>query len=136
MDYNQGQRPSSHNIWYSQNNGSNTPPEKPDSFSIVSMICGTVSIVLCCTGIFSLSVGALGILFAILAKRRGRPMSSFSIAGTALSCAGMVFGTIMLIYSFYIVLTDPQYDGLLEDPYNYYYEDLYDYGLEDLNTDR
>lgn len=98
------------------------------SFSIAAMICGIVSVVLCCTGIFSIELGALSILFAVLSHRRGSRMSSMSITGIILSCIGMVLGAMLLLYSLSIVSTADQ------SPYGYHrsYEDLNRQNLDDL----
>ncbi len=128
MDYNRD------NLYYSQNNtSSGQAPEKMNPFSIASMVCGILSILLCCTGILSIPLGALGILFAILTRRIGKSMPSASIAGIALSCAGVLFGLAMGAYVIYLIATDPEYRDIYEDTYEYYYNEFYEYNLEHLN---
>lgn len=109
----------------------NTPDNKPNPFSIASMICGITSIVLCCTGVLSLPLGALGILFAILTKRLGKPLPFHSITGVTTSCIGILLGLIMLIYTLFLISTDPEYQKLFQNTYEYYY-DYYGYDLQDM----
>lgn len=101
---------------YNNNTSSyNSAPEKIDAFSAASMICGIISIILCCTGILSISAGALGILFAILSKRKSKPMPSMSLTGIFLSCTGIAMGVFVLIFSAYKILTDPELRKIIED---------------------
>lgn len=123
---------------YNQYNSYNTSPfgpapEKIDAFSVASMVCGIISIILCCTGILSIPAGALGILFAILSKRKSKPMPSMSLSGIVLSCIGIAMGIFMLVFSLYTVLTDPELRKAFEDSYEEYYEEFYHYGFEDLD---
>ena len=92
------------------------PYNKINPFSIVSMFCGLLSVTLCCTGILSIPFGALGILFAVLTKRLGKPMPPMSVTGTLLSCLGMVLGICMCVYSFiYVMNNSPEmWNALLE----------------------
>jgi predicted membrane protein len=90
------------------------------------MVCGIASVTLCCTGVLSLPLGALGILFAILSRRLGKSMSPASIAGIVLSCTGIVFGLMTCGYLVYMILTDSDYRKAFEDSYEYYFEEYYD----------
>lgn len=128
MDYNQNRQ------YYSRNNAfSNHTPERLKPFSIASMICGTASIALCCVAVLGLPLGALGILFAVLSKRMGKPMPSVSVAGIVLSCTGLFFNLLMCGYLVFLVLTDPEYRDAFEDSYEYYYEEFYEYNFENLD---
>ncbi len=105
-----------------------------DAFSIAAIVCGIISIITCCTGFLSIIAGSLGILFAVLTRRTGRPMSSMSIVGICSSCIGLILGIVMIIYA--LVITAEQspeyyeqiyeqiygddYDDILSDYYNYY----------------
>ena len=57
---------------YDNPNNMNIQNNRPEGFAIASLICGILSNICCCTGILSLPVGALGILFAVLTKRKGK----------------------------------------------------------------
>lgn len=126
------QFPSQPSPCYSTSRESRTP-EKLSGFSVASMICGIISIVLCCTGILSLPLGALGILFAVLSHRRGRSMPTMSLTGIILSCLGILMGLLMLVISIYMVITDPEFRESFEDSYEEYYEEFYEYGFENLD---
>ena len=65
--------------------------------SIASMVCGICSLVLCCTGLLSIPAGALGILFALLTRKRGQRMNNMCVAGIWLSCVGLALGIFITV---------------------------------------
>lgn len=109
MNYNQGDRDnryddenwdrwnsnSSHSSYYNQ------PTHRPygQAFAIVSLVLGLLSVTIGCCGI-SLPLGALGILFALLVRRKGRRMESTARAGFILSIIGFIMGIFLTIYAF------------------------------------
>ena len=95
--------------------------ERPNGFAIASMVCGILAIVVCCTGILGIPLGALSILFAVLSKRRGRKLPGMSLAGILLSVAGILLGLLMTVYSFYLVFNDPT----IKEQTNIMMEELY-----------
>lgn len=99
----------------------------PNRFAIASMVCGILSMTACCMGILSVPFGALGIIFAVLTKRRGQRMSGMGIAGIWLSCVGMVLGILFTIYSFYTVFHNP----MMLNEVNRIFESLYGMSLEE-----
>lgn len=126
---------SNHQYNYYNANPTGQTPEKMSGFSIASMVCGIISIILCCTGILSLPLGALGILFAVLSHRRGKSMPAMSLTGIILSCFGIALGLFMLVFTFYTIMTDPEFRDTYEEYYEDYYDDLdfYNYGFENLD---
>lgn len=98
-DYYAGQRQPQNTSYYNdlQNRSIN-------SFSIASMVMGIGSIVLCCTGFLSLPMGALGVLFAILSRRKAKSMPGMSIAGICTSICGMILGLIAAAYIIIILV--------------------------------
>ncbi len=94
---------------------------RPGGFEIASIACGIASLLCCCTGFFGIAFGALGIIFAVLTRRLGKPMSILSIVGLCISCAGFVMGLILTIYSCVIVFTDPnfwtEFDAMFQQMY-------------------
>lgn len=104
MDYNNdGSNPNdwdkwnsdaSHNSYYRQPTHS---PHKGKGFEYASFVCGIVSLAFVCTGILSLPVGALGILFAILTGRKGKKMNPMSRMGIWLSGVGFGIGIFFLL---------------------------------------
>lgn len=90
----------------------NQPTHRPygQGFIIASMLCGILSVTACCTGILSLPLGSLGIIFALLTYRKGKRMSGSALTGIMLSTMGIVTGISLFIYAF---VTLPQ---RLQDP--------------------
>lgn len=145
MDYNQNNR----NNWdrwnssASNNSYYNQPTHRPygQGFLIASMICGVLSVTACCTGVLSLPLGALGILFALLTYRRGKKMSGSAMTGLVFSVMGIITGVSMLIYSFAMLpamLQDPvfrnQVDVMTEQLYGMdfaeFMEEYYGYEMD------
>ena len=85
----------SHSSYYNQ------PTHRPygQAFSIASAVCGLLAVMTCCTVILSLPLGALGILFAVLAHRKGRRMSNTCVTGLTLSIVGLSGAILLMIYS-------------------------------------
>ncbi len=96
MDYNQD------NNYYNIPNPTEpqtvTPPRKTSGFAIASMVCGIVSLLMCCMGL-GLPLGALAIIFAILSRRKGQTMESMSVAGIVTGIIGGILGLIIVLYS-------------------------------------
>lgn len=100
--------------YYQQNNQPLYTPPKKNTFSVLSLIFGIASLVLLCTGLLPIPLGALGILFAVL-SRRGRKMDSNAKTGTILSAIGLGTGLLftILVYVFtFISLVQ----GILSNP--------------------
>ncbi len=142
MDFNQNQQNNQANQqdpYYVSSNQPYTPPPRSNrsannGMSIASMVLGIASIVMCCTGILSLPLGALGLLFAVLTKRKGKAMSGMSIAGMVTSIVGLLLGIFMLVYLvvFSIMSEDPTFqneylDPLYEEAYGMDYEEFMEY---------
>ena len=96
-------------------------------FAIASIVCGILSLIACCMGILSVPFGALGIIFAILSKRKGQSMSGMSTVGIWLSCVGMALGILFTIYSFYIVFNNPA----MWEEVNRIFESIYGMSIEE-----
>ncbi|MCR5755732.1 MAG: DUF4190 domain-containing protein [Acetatifactor sp.] len=94
-----------------------------DKFSIASFVCGLLSLVLCCMVFFSIPLGALGILFAILSRRSNRQMNLLSKVGIWLSVVGILYGVfsfVRIVREIPVLLNDPAYVSMLDS----YYEQL------------
>ncbi|MDE7270468.1 MAG: DUF4190 domain-containing protein [Acetatifactor sp.] len=127
---------------YNQNDPFNRQENFHQSpFTIAALACGICSLVLCCTGILAVPLGALGILFTVLARQRGKRMSSLSITGLVLSIIGLVLGLILSICAIGIYLSDPDYSDSFDNGYwndyydddnDYFFDDFYNYGFENL----
>lgn len=138
MDYNQQNQDNNYyntNNYQQPTNYSQTPqnslPQKRDALSIASMVCGIISVVMCCCGILSLPFGALGILFALLTRRKGKSMDSMSVAGISTSVIGMICGIAFLIYSLstsFANMDDPAYrEEFYDTMEDIYGEEMADY---------
>jgi len=68
----------------------------PNGFSIAAVICGVLSLICCCTGVLAIPVGALGIIFAVLTRRKGSGMPLMSTIGIWLCCVGMALGILLI----------------------------------------
>lgn len=122
----------------------NQPTHRPygQTFSIASAVCGLLSMTTSCTIILSLPLGALGILFAVLAHRTKKKMNSTCVTGIALSCVGLTTAISMIVYSFVMLpslmqndafrnqvnavsrqLYGVDFDEFMEETYGYSFDD-------------
>lgn len=74
-------------------------------FAIAAMILGICSLLLFCTVYLPIPLGALGCLFVILSKRRGKALSGAAITGLITSILGMLCGACILIVSLFSAFT-------------------------------
>lgn len=79
---------------------SSSNPFQKNIFSAVSLMLGIFSVTSCCTGILSLPIGALGILFAVLTYRKGKSLSPLSIVGIVFSAIGILTSIFIIAYTF------------------------------------
>lgn len=115
---------------YYQSSDNNTydNPNRPGGFAVASMVCGVLSLaVCCCTGFLSVIPGGLGILFAVLTKRSGRKMHPMCNAGICLSVIGIILGILMTVFSFYVTFNNPLYMEQLD----MVYQQIYGVGFEE-----
>ncbi len=149
MDFNQN-NPNNNQNWDRWNSDAsnssyyNQPTHRPygQAFLMASCLCGFLSITTCCTGVLSLPIGALGILFALLAYRKGKKMPSNGIVGIILSSVGMVIGIAMIVYTFVTLpammeneIYRAQFDQITEQMYGMdfaeFMEEFYGYTIEE-----
>lgn len=76
-----------------------------NGFAIAAMILGICSLLFFCTVYLPIPLGALGCLFVILSKRRGKAMSGAAITGLITSILGMLCGAFILIVSLFSAFT-------------------------------
>ena len=122
MDYNDwqntNQNPSDQNNYNYENYGY---PRRESGLALASMITGILSVITCCTGVSCIPLGALGILFAVLSRKKDRRFSSMAIGGLFASILGLAIGALLLYFSFRI-LYDPAFRSTYIDPiYQQYY---------------
>lgn len=122
----------------------NQPTHRPygQAFSIASAVCGLLAMTTSCTIILSLPLGALGILFTVLAHRSKKKMSSTCLTGIVMSCVGLTTAVSMIVYSFVMLPTMMQnesfrgqvnavtqqlygmdFDEFMEEAYGYSFDD-------------
>ncbi len=102
----------SHSSYYNQP----THPPYDQGFSVASVICGFLSITLGCCSL-SLPLGAMSILFAVLCRRKNRPLNGNCRMGLYLGISGCLYGTITLIYFFVRNMEDPVFQQQLNRIY-------------------
>ena len=100
---------SSHSSYYNQ------PTHRPygQAFSTASLILGLLSVTIGCCGI-SLPLGALGILFALLVRRKGRRLEGTARTGLTLSVIGFTAGIFLTVYAFISIPVLMQNDAYRE----------------------
>ena len=83
---------SSHSSYYNQ------PTHRPygQAFALASLVCGLLSVTIGFCGI-ALPLGALGIIFAVLVRRKGKKTNSTAQTGLILSSIGTVLGALILV---------------------------------------
>lgn len=116
MDYNQN---------YDNYTQQPTPPKKANGLAIASLVCGILSLIMCCLGI-GLPLGALAILFAILTRRKGQSMNTMSLSGIITGALGLFMGLVFTLYSLYL-FTDPYFQrGMYDSLESVYGEEMAD----------
>lgn len=117
----------------------NSPAPRRNPFTVASLVLGICSLASICTAILPLPLGALGILFAVLSYRKGRPMDTMAMAGIATSCVGLAFSVLVygVVFSMMpAMMRDPDYRDMLnrysESMYGESYDDLFEraYGID------
>lgn len=94
------------------------PPGTNRRFGGAAFGCGIASLVMVMTGVFSIILGALGVLFASLSRRRGKGYPARAKAGMTMSVIGMIVGLLITVYSVVTVLQNP--DAFYQDTQNFY----------------
>lgn len=99
MDYqnNRNREDSSQNPYYNQPIRS---PFRQNTFATAALVCGILSLLSLCTGFISMVLGALGVLFAVLASRKGKLLPQSATAGIILSGLGLVFSLMIITATF------------------------------------
>lgn len=103
MDYN-GNNQNGNDQWDRWNSNSshssyyNQPTHRPygQAFALASLVCGLLSVTIGFCGI-ALPLGALGIIFAVLVRRKGKKTNSTAQTGLILSSIGTVLGALILV---------------------------------------
>ncbi|MDO4167289.1 MAG: DUF4190 domain-containing protein [Eubacteriales bacterium] len=84
-------------------------PEEGPGFSIAGMVCGILSIVLCCCNQYITGVLAIvGLVLSILAVKGHKPGRGMAIAGIVCSAIGLIIAVFLIACSLF-VLANPGY---------------------------
>lgn len=104
---------------------------------IISISLGLLSVTACCLGYLSIPLGALGILFAVLSRRKGKPLPPMCKTGLILSVIGLMIGILMMVVSIYSAITNPNFWAAMQETYAQYqqlYQELYGTAPEAYNN--
>lgn len=92
-------------------------PEEGPGYAIAGMVCGILSIVLCCCQIYiSGALAVIGLVFSILVLKNGKPGKGMAIAGVVCSAIGIIIALFLIITRVYM-LTHPEYVNSILDIY-------------------
>lgn len=112
-----------------------TPQNRKNPFLAPCALMGILSLLSSCTIVFSLIFGSLGIIFGILAYRKGRPMETELKLGFITSALGLALTLIIfigaLVFSFQM-MEDPQYREYLNQVSEEIYGTTFDEMLEEM----
>lgn len=118
-----------------QNNYERMDPT-PSSMSVASLAMGILSIVTVCCPALSIILGALGIIFSLLSRKRREKLNGNAQIGLIISILGLILGFFVTIGSIIYVVKElnsdqmpqylEQYKELLGDDYQDFYDKFYD----------
>ncbi|MDE6850959.1 MAG: hypothetical protein K2J67_00510 [Lachnospiraceae bacterium] len=97
-------------------------PEEGPGYAIAGMVCGILSIVLCCCQYYiSGALAVIGMIFSIIVLKGRKPGKGMAIAGVVCSAIGIIIALFLIITRLYM-LTHPEYMNNLMD---FYRQSLY-----------
>ncbi|MBQ7954621.1 MAG: DUF4190 domain-containing protein [Lachnospiraceae bacterium] len=92
-----------------------------NGMAVGSLVCGILSLVLCCCCGFGIVLSIIGLILGIMSKsKNGGKLSGMAIAGIICSGIGVVAGIIGIFYMFGGGFVDAFIDGFYEGYYGYY----------------
>lgn len=100
-------------------------------FGGAALGCGISSLVTLLFGVPSVILGALGILFANLSRRRGKGYAPKAVGGLVMSIAGLVLGLVLTVNSViyvYTLMNSDAFQKTMLDTYTTMYGE--EYGTE------
>lgn len=105
-------------------------PEK--KYSVIALILGIISLVLCCFSILGLIPGIIGILFAVKAKKNGET-GAMPVVSIVFSVIGIVFAVISTIFLLFVgvlsyeIYSEWEETGILEQMENMNEDELQEF---------
>ena len=106
-DYNAGAQPA-----YSM--PADAPTGAAKVFGIISFVCGILSMITCCYGLFT---GIPGLIFAIVSKSKFKGKNTMAQLGLIFSIIGMALSVIWII----VAIVSGIFNGSSSSSYHYYY---------------
>ena len=106
-DYNAGAQPA-----YSMR--ADAPTGAAKVFGIISFVCGILSMITCCYGLFT---GIPGLIFAIVSKSKFKGKNTMAQLGLIFSIIGMALSVIWII----VAIVSGIFNGSSSSSYHYYY---------------
>lgn len=97
--------------YYQPNYNQSYTPPKNSALASASCVIGICSLILLCTGILPVPLGALGIMLAVISKR-GKHMSQAAKTGCVLSAVGLVTGLVVTIALYFFALFSGIYKAM------------------------
>lgn len=97
-------------------------PEEGPGYAIAGMVCGILSMVICCCQYYvSGALAVIGLIFSIIVLKGRKPGKGMAIAGVICSAIGIVIALVLISTRIYM-LTHPEYMNNLMD---FYKQSLY-----------
>ena len=108
-------------------------PARNNSFMILSLCLGILSIATCSFCFFSLPAAGLSILFALLSRGSDKKLQVMPKAGIIISLLGILFSVVITVSAVYLVFTDPTYQAQLNSMCEQMYGQSFDDMMQEIN---
>ncbi len=97
----------------------NEPPKKTDGFGIAALITGIISLLCCCLYPVTWLIGVIGIVFAIISRKKMGEFTGIAIAGLICAILGTAICAFLLGSVIFTILVDPEgFWQAFEEGYN------------------
>ncbi|MBQ8858589.1 MAG: DUF4190 domain-containing protein [Clostridia bacterium] len=94
-------------------------PKKTDGFGIAALVTGIISLLCCCMYPVAWLIGVLGIVFAIISRKKMGEFSGMAIAGLVCAVIGTVISCFLLGSVIFTLIVDPEgFWQAFEEGYN------------------
>lgn len=108
-----------------------TPP-RFNSFMVLSLCFGILSVLSCSVIFFALPAGGLSILFAILSKGNDKKFQPLSLAGIGTSAFGILVSLAITIGGIYLFMTNDYYHNQLNATCKQLYNVTFDQMIQEM----
>ena len=88
------------------------------AFAIASLVCGIVGVLACCCCVYlaNLILGALAVIFAIVAAKKSKKMPGLAIAGLILGILALLIFLALFSFELWITsLTEEDFNAMIGD---------------------